>query len=62
MAIKRLNITYSEKFLFTAIVQWSERSLVQGNRVNIKLYLQINSLGLDLINIPMSNPNEAISS
>lgn len=62
LAVKHLNITYSDKFSFTAIVQWSERSLVQGNRINIKLYLQTNSLGLDPANIPMSNPNEVISS
>lgn len=62
MAIQHLNITYSEKFAFTAIIRWSERSLVQGNRMNVKLYLQINSLGLDAVNIPMSNPSEVISS
>lgn len=44
------------------MVQWSERSLVQDNRINIELYLQINSLGLDPVNIPMSNPSEVISS
>lgn len=35
---------------------------VRGNRIKIKLYLQNNSLGLDPVNVPISNPNEVMSS
>lgn len=62
LGYKTLKDDIQWKFSFTAMVQWSERSLVQGNRINIELYLQINSLGLDPVNIPMSNPSEVISS